>query len=89
MSVDWTELYGLLLYFGHVWQLLIRVCVQGRMVEIFGKEASGKTTLALHIIKEAQKNGGLHFFYDSFFFSLSLFYPWIYFRSPQKENYYF
>eukprot|EP00258_Populus_trichocarpa_P027031 XP_024443050.1 DNA repair protein recA homolog 2, mitochondrial isoform X3 [Populus trichocarpa] len=32
---------------------------KGRMVEIYGKEASGKTTLALHIIKEAQKLGGL------------------------------
>jgi RecA/RadA recombinase len=31
------------------------------MVEIFGKEASGKTTLALHVVKEAQKNGGLFF----------------------------
>jgi RecA/RadA recombinase len=28
------------------------------MVEIFGKEACGKTTLALHIIREAQKRGG-------------------------------
>jgi RecA/RadA recombinase len=31
---------------------------QGRVVEIFGPEASGKTTLALHVIAEAQKQGG-------------------------------
>lgn len=31
---------------------------KGRMVEIYGKEACGKTTLALHIVKEAQKLGG-------------------------------
>jgi RecA/RadA recombinase len=30
---------------------------QGRVVEIFGQEASGKTTLALHVIAEAQKIG--------------------------------
>jgi len=33
--------------------------LQGRMVEIYGQEASGKTTIALHIIKEAQKLGGV------------------------------
>lgn len=31
---------------------------KGRMVEIYGQEASGKTTLALHIVKEAQQLGG-------------------------------
>lgn len=33
--------------------------LQGRIVEIYGQEASGKTTLALHTIKEAQKQGGV------------------------------
>src|SRR4030067_3352661 len=32
---------------------------RGRVVEIFGPEASGKTTLALHLIAEAQKQGGV------------------------------
>src|SRR3989344_29010 len=31
---------------------------RGRIVEIYGPEASGKTTLALHVIAEAQKRGG-------------------------------
>ena len=31
---------------------------RGRIVEIYGPEASGKTTLALHIVASAQKNGG-------------------------------
>ena len=48
------------------------------MVEIYGKEASGKTTLALHVVKEAQKNGGLHFV-EGLFFPPSLFHHWIYF----------
>lgn len=35
------------------------VCfMQGRVVEIYGPEASGKTTLGLHVIAEAQKQGG-------------------------------
>jgi recombination protein RecA len=37
---------------------------RGRVVEIFGPEASGKTTLALHIIAEAQKQGGSAAFID-------------------------
>ena len=31
---------------------------RGRIVEIYGPESSGKTTLALHIVAEAQKRGG-------------------------------
>ncbi len=38
---------------------------RGRVVEIFGPEASGKTTLALHITAEAQKNGGVAAFVDA------------------------
>jgi recombination protein RecA len=38
---------------------------RGRIVEIFGPEASGKTTLALHIVAEAQKLGGLAAFVDA------------------------
>jgi len=37
---------------------------RGRIVEIFGNEASGKTTLAYHIIAEAQKRGGTAAFID-------------------------
>src|SRR5690606_27562717 len=32
---------------------------RGRIVEIYGPEASGKTSLALHIVAEAQRNGGI------------------------------
>lgn len=38
---------------------------RGRIIEIFGPESSGKTTLALHIIAEAQKRGGLAAFIDA------------------------
>jgi len=38
---------------------------RGRVVEIFGPEASGKTTLALHIVAEAQKDGGIAAFIDA------------------------
>lgn len=38
---------------------------RGRVVEIFGPESSGKTTLALHIIAEAQRNGGIAAFVDA------------------------
>ncbi len=38
---------------------------RGRVVEIFGPDASGKTTLALHILAEAQKSGGIGAFIDA------------------------
>jgi recombination protein RecA len=38
---------------------------RGRIVEIFGPESSGKTTLALHIVAEAQRNGGIAAFIDA------------------------
>jgi recombination protein RecA len=38
---------------------------KGRIVEIFGPESSGKTTLALHVIAEAQKSGGICAFVDA------------------------
>jgi recombination protein RecA len=38
---------------------------RGRVIEIFGPESSGKTTLALHIIAEAQKSGGTCAFIDA------------------------
>ena len=37
----------------------------GRVTEIFGPEASGKTTLALHVVAEAQKKGGVAAFVDA------------------------
>ena len=41
------------------------VCQKGRVVEIFGPESSGKTTVALHIIAEAQRGGGTAAFIDA------------------------
>jgi recombination protein RecA len=38
---------------------------KGRIIEIFGPESSGKTTLALHIIAESQKKGGVAAFIDA------------------------
>ncbi len=38
---------------------------RGRVIEIYGPESSGKTTLALHAIAEAQKNGGTAAFVDA------------------------
>lgn len=38
---------------------------RGRIVEVYGPESSGKTTLALHVVAEAQKKGGLAAFVDA------------------------
>lgn len=38
---------------------------RGRIIEIFGPESSGKTTIALHLIAEAQKTGGIAAFIDA------------------------
>src|SRR5690606_13487682 len=38
---------------------------RGRIIEIFGPESSGKTTLALHVVSEAQRSGGICAFVDA------------------------
>ncbi len=38
---------------------------RGRVIEIYGPESSGKTTMALHVVAEAQKNGGICAFVDA------------------------
>jgi recombination protein RecA len=38
---------------------------RGRIVEVYGPESSGKTTLTLHVVAEAQKNGGVAAFIDA------------------------
>jgi recombination protein RecA len=38
---------------------------RGRVTEIFGPESSGKTTLAMHVVAEAQRNGGICAFVDA------------------------
>jgi recombination protein RecA len=38
---------------------------RGRIVEIFGPEASGKSTLAMHVVAEAQRNGGICAYIDA------------------------
>ena len=43
---------------------------RGRIVEIYGPESSGKTTLALHVLAEAQKMGGELSFGKSFFITI-------------------
>ncbi len=47
------------------WALGIGGFPRGRIIEIFGPESSGKTTLALHTVAEAQKEGGVCAFIDA------------------------
>ncbi len=47
------------------WALGIGGMPRGRIVEIFGPESSGKTTLALHVVAEAQKRGGVCAYIDA------------------------
>jgi RecA/RadA recombinase len=47
------------------WALGIGGVPRGRIIEVFGPESSGKTTLALHIVAEAQKLGGVCAYIDA------------------------
>lgn len=47
------------------WALGVGGVPRGRVIEIFGIESTGKTTLALHILAEAQKKGGVAAFIDA------------------------
>ncbi len=47
------------------WALGIGGMPRGRIIEIYGPESSGKTTLSLHVIAEAQKKGGICAFIDA------------------------
>ncbi len=47
------------------WALGIGGMPRGRIIEIFGPESSGKTTLALHVVAEAQRKGGVAAYIDA------------------------
>ncbi len=47
------------------WALGVGGIPRGRIVEVFGPESSGKTTLSLHVVRECQKQGGIAAFIDA------------------------
>src|SRR5213593_3757216 len=47
------------------WALGVGGFPRGRVIEVFGPESSGKTTLALHVVAEAQRRGGIAAFIDA------------------------
>src|SRR5512136_3065703 len=47
------------------WALGVGGVPRGRVTEVFGPESSGKTTLALHVVAEAQRRGGIAAFIDA------------------------
>src|SRR3989344_4884995 len=47
------------------WALGIGGAPRGRIIEIFGPESSGKTTLSLHVVAEEQRKGGVCAFIDA------------------------
>ncbi|MBI3627314.1 MAG: recombinase RecA [Candidatus Sungbacteria bacterium] len=47
------------------WALGVGGIPRGRIIEVYGPESSGKTTLALHIVAEVQKKGGIAAFVDA------------------------
>ena len=44
---------------------MLAVCQKGRVVEVYGPESGGKTTVALHMVAEVQKRGGIAGFIDA------------------------
>ena len=48
-----------------IWRFGVGGIPRGRIIEIFGPESSGKTTLSLHIVAEAQKMGGVCAYIDA------------------------
>ena len=48
-----------------IWRLGSAGCRGGRIVEVYGPESSGKTTLVYHVLAQAQRLGGVFAFIDA------------------------